>query len=127
MTAIYLTENVIIHQVNIIYQAFCTLMSISRQNEARSRDYNYLILSNDFKGHLSGHYHIHHCTLHAFVQFRALYMDNLDDKHSTQPGFEFPATTGSIEPSGLANIIHETNRALSFHLIYYTSVIYRIN
>ena len=52
MTAIYLTGNVIIHQVDILHQAFCTLMAISGQNEARIRDYNDLILSNDFKGYL---------------------------------------------------------------------------
>ena len=41
-----------IHQVDILYQAFCTLMAIWRQNEARIRDYYDLILSNDFKGYL---------------------------------------------------------------------------
>ena len=29
-----------------------------------------------------------HCTLHAFEQFRALYMHNDDDKYPSRPGFE---------------------------------------
>ena len=43
--------------------------------------------------------HRQHCTLQAFGQFGALYMHNLDDTHSTRPGWdtstsEFRATTG---------------------------------
>ena len=40
----------------------------------------------------SAQYHRQHCTLHAFEQFRALYMDSHDDKYPSQPGCE-PGTT----------------------------------
>ena len=83
----------------LLYVVFCTLMVISRQREAWSRNYA-LPLSNDFNRR-------QHCQLQAFEQFGALYMHNSDDKHPTQPGFEtsiseFRATTGPNEPSGPA-------------------------
>ena len=83
----------------LLYVAFCTIMAISRQKEARSRDYS-LLLSNGFK---SAQYHRQHCTLQAFKQFGALYMHNPDDKYPTRPGCEpstseFQATTESNEP-----------------------------
>ena len=65
-----------------------------------------LLLSNDPNSFYSAQYHRQlHYTLHAFEQFGTLYMQNLDDKHPTPPGFdpstsEFRATTGSNEPSG---------------------------
>ena len=40
----------------------------------------------------SAQYHRHHCTLHAFEQFGALFMHSPNDKHPTQPEFE-PSTS----------------------------------
>ena len=93
----------------LLYVAFCTIIEISRQKEARNREYA-LLLSNDFKELIySVQYHRHHCTLQAFEQFRALYLNNPDDKYPTRPGFEpstsqFWATIGPSEPSGPASI-----------------------
>ena len=52
----------------------CTY-AISRQKEARSRDYAIALISNDFKGPLQWTvgYHRQHCTLHAFEKNGALY------------------------------------------------------
>ena len=52
-------------------------MAISRQKEARGRDYG-LLLSNDFKGSL----------FQAFKQFGALYMHKPDGKYPTRPGLK---------------------------------------
>ena len=79
-------------------------MEISRQKEARSRDYALLLFRSVL---YSAQYHRHHCTLHALEQFGALYMQNHDDKYPYQPGFapgtprlQAPADTN--EPSGPA-------------------------
>ena len=88
----------------LLYVAFCTIMAISRQKEARSQTmpYSYRM---DSRVPYSAQYHRQHCILQAFKQFGALYMHNPDDKYPTRPGFEpstseFQATTESNEPSG---------------------------
>ena len=74
----------------LLYVAFCIIMAISRQKEARSRDYA-LLLSNDIKGSLQ-------CTL-PYKALRNLclwtvwstvflYRHNLDYKDPTRPEFE---------------------------------------
>ena len=75
----------------LLYQvAFCTVMAISLQKEARNWDYA-LLLSNDFKGSLK-------CTvqqaalntpcLRAVCSTDVYYMHNHDDNYLTRPGFE---------------------------------------
>ena len=79
-------------------------MAISRQREARSRDY-VLLLSNDTSGVLySAQYNEQHYPYHDYEQFGALYMHNSNEKHPTRPGLkpstsQFPATTGLNEHS----------------------------
>ena len=63
-------------------------MAISRQKEARSRDYALLVFWMTSRVLYSAQYHRQHCTLHAFEQFGALYMHNHDDKYLSRPGFE---------------------------------------
>ena len=86
-------------------------MAISRQKEARSRDYT-LLLSNDFKGSLSFIVNSTIDNLHTpglGTVWITVSMHNLDDTHPTRLGFEtstseFRATTEPNEPSGPANI-----------------------
>ena len=86
-------------------------MAISRQKEARSRDYALLLFQMTSRVLYSARYHRQHCTFHAFEQFGALYMHNHDDKYQARPGFE-PGTSrlqtpvDTNEPSGPA-----TNKA----------------
>ena len=77
----------------LFYVAFCTIMEISRQKEARSRDYALLLFRMTLRVLYSAQYHRQHCTLHAFEQFGALYMHNHDGKYPYRPGFE-PGTQG---------------------------------
>ena len=63
-------------------------MAISRQKEARSRDYALLLFRMTSRVLSSTQYHRQHCTLHAFEQFGALYMHNHDVKYPSRPGFE---------------------------------------
>ena len=51
-------------------------MAISRQKEARSRDYALLLFRMTSRVLYSAQYHRKHCTLRAFEQFGALYMHN---------------------------------------------------
>ena len=72
--------------------AFCTIMAIARQEEARRRHYT-LLLPNEF---------LVHSTIDSLCTPGLWYMHNLDDKYPTRPGFEprnpeFRATTGSNE------------------------------
>ena len=76
----------------LLYVAFCTIIAISRQKEARSRDYALLLLQMTSKVLYSTLYHRQHCTLHAFEQFGTLYMHNHDDKYPARSGFE-PGTS----------------------------------
>ena len=100
-----LTENV---NVNIaFYVAFCTILAISRQKEARSRDYALLLFRMTSRVIYSARYHRQQCTLHVFEQFGALYMYNHDDKYPSRPEFEpgtprLQAPVDTTEPSGLA-------------------------
>ena len=55
-------------------------MAISRQKEARSRDYALLLFLMTSNVFYSTEYHRQHCTLQAFEQFEALYMHNHDEK-----------------------------------------------
>ena len=59
----------------LLYVAFCTIMAISRKKEG-TMPYSYRITSRVL---YSAQCHRHHCTLHAFEQFGALYRHNLDD------------------------------------------------
>ena len=47
---------------------FCTVMAISRQKDAQSRDYALLIFRMTSMIIYSVQYHMQHCTLHAFEQ-----------------------------------------------------------
>ena len=66
----------------------------------------------------SAHYHRHHCTHQAFEEFGALYMQNLDDKHPTRPGFEpsslplsfVPQLDGQIHPKERVTVLVTTNQ-----------------
>ena len=85
-------------------------MAISRQKEARSRDYALHLFRMNLRVLYSAQYHRQHCTLHAFEQFGALYMHNQDDKYSSRPGFEpgtprLQAPVDMNEPSGPAGNI----------------------
>ena len=51
-------------------------MAISRQKEARSRDYALLLFRMTSRVLHSAHHHRQRCTLQAFEQFGALYMHN---------------------------------------------------
>ena len=85
-------------------------MAISRQKEARSKDYALLLFRMTARVLYSAQYHRQHCTLRSFEQFGALYMHDHDDKYPSRPGFE-PGTSRSQaevdtnEPSGPAKII----------------------
>ena len=70
------------------YVAFCTILVLSRQKEARSRDYALLLFLMTSRVLYSAQYHRQHCTLHASEQFGALYMHNHADKYPARPGFE---------------------------------------
>ena len=63
-------------------------MAISRQKEARSRNYALLSFRMTSRVLYSSQYHRQHRTLHAFGQFGALYRHNHDDKYLSRPGFE---------------------------------------
>ena len=71
----------------LFYVAFCTIMAISRQKEARIRHYALLLFRMTSRVFYSAQYNRQYCTLHAFEQFGALYMHNHDDKYSFRPGF----------------------------------------
>ena len=90
-------------QVNIALRCFLH----NHDNIAKDgRDYALPLSNNCLHSFFySAQCHRHHCTLHTFQQFGALYMHNLDDKHPTRPGLEpssseFRATAGSNGPSG---------------------------
>ena len=103
-------------------------MAISRQKEARSRDYALLVFRMTSRVLYSAQYHRQHCTLQAFEQFGALYMHNHDDKYPARPRFE-PATSrlqtpvDTNEPSGPANI-NVKNSQLSCDLVSLMNVIF---
>ena len=82
-------------------------MAISRQKEARSRDYVLFLFRMTSRVLYSAQYYRQHFTLHAFEQFGALYMHNQDDKYPARPGFEpgtcrLQAPVDTNEPSGPA-------------------------
>ena len=72
----------------LLYVAFCTIMAISRQKEARSRAYALLLFRMISRVLYNAAYHRQHCTPHAFEQFGAVYMRNHDDKYPPRSGFE---------------------------------------
>ena len=104
-----------IHYIYIrisIYVAFSTIMAISRQNEARSREYALLLLRVASKVLYSSQYHRQNCILQAFEQFGELYMHNHGDKYPARPGFEpgtsrLQAPVDTNEPSGPAHYIYK--------------------
>ena len=53
----------------LFYIAFCTIMAISWQKKARSRDYALLLLRITSMVLYIAQYHRQHCTLNAFVRF----------------------------------------------------------
>ena len=63
-------------------------MAISRQKEARSRDYALLLFRMTSRVLYSAQYHRQHCTRHAFEQFGALHMHDHDDKYPSRAEFE---------------------------------------
>ena len=62
----------------LLYIAFCTILTISRQKEARRRDNALLLFLMTSRVLYSAQYHRQHCTLQAFKQFGTLYMHNHD-------------------------------------------------
>ena len=84
-------------------------MTISRQKEARSRDYALLLFRMTSRVFYSTHYHRQHFTLHEFEQFGALYictttMTNIRpdrDSNLVPPRLQAPVDTN--EPSGPAS------------------------
>ena len=94
----------------MLYVAFCTIMAISRQKEARSRDYALLLFRMTSRVLYSAQYHGQHCTPHAFEQSGALHMHSHDNKYPSQPGFEprsprLQAPVDTNEPSGPASLL----------------------
>ena len=91
-------------------------MAISRQKEARNRDYALLLFRMTSRVLYSAQYHRQQCTPHTFEQFGALYMHNHDDKYPSRPGFEpgtprFQAPVDMNEPSGpAASLIMRENK-----------------
>ena len=79
-------------RVNIALRRFIHIEAISRQKEARRREYALLLFRMTSRVLYSAQYHRLHCTLHTFEQFGALYMHNHDDKYPARPGFELGTT-----------------------------------
>ena len=107
----------------MLYVAFCTIMAISRQKEARSRDYALLLFRMTSRVLYSAQYHRQHCTLHAFEQFGALYIHSHDDKYPSRPGFQpgtprLQATVDTNEPLGPAYMYRCTHNS-DWILMYY--------
>ena len=63
-------------------------MAISRQKEARSRDYVILLFRMILRVLYSAQYRRQRCTLHPFEQFGALYIHNPDDKYLIPTGYK---------------------------------------
>ena len=55
---------------------------ISRQEQARNRDYALLLFRMTSRVLYSAQYYIQHCTLHVFELFRTLYMHKHDNKYA---------------------------------------------
>ena len=72
----------------IALRHFLHIEVISRQKEARSRDYALLLFRMTSKVIHSAQYHRKHYALSSFEQFGAMYMHNFDDKYLVQPGFK---------------------------------------
>ena len=103
----YVTCNAYMNIWILLYVAFCPIMAISRQKEARSRDFALLLFRMTSRVLYSAQYHRQHCSLHTFEQFGALHMHNHDDNYPTRPGFEpgnprLQAPVDTNEPSGPA-------------------------
>ena len=67
-------------------------MAISRQKEARSRDYALLLFRMTSRVLYSAQFNRQQYTLQVFAQFGALYMHNHDDRYPARPGVE-PGTS----------------------------------
>ena len=92
-------------RVNIALRRFLHIEAISRQKEARNRNYGLLLFRMTSRVLYSAQYHRQHCKLHAFEQFWALYMHKHDDKYPPRPGFKpgtfrLQAPVDANEPSG---------------------------
>ena len=92
----------------LLYVAFWTMMAISRQEEARNRDYALLLFRMTSTVLYSAQYVIG-STVHSMPlnSFGALYMHNLDDDYQSRPGFEpgtprLQASVDTNKPSGPA-------------------------
>ena len=98
-------------------------MAISRQKEARGRDYGPLLFRMTSTVLYSAQYHRHRCTLHSFEQFGALYMHNHDDKYPARPRFE-PVTSrlqapfDKNEPLGPAAELRKVQNRTRNSIIY---------
>ena len=79
----------------LLYVAFCLTMTISRQKEARSREYALLVFRMTSRVFYSAQYHMQYCTLQAFKQFGPL-MHNHNDKYPARSGFA-PGTSSWYE------------------------------
>ena len=84
-------------------------MAISRQKEARSRDYGLLLFLMTSRVLYSAQYHSQHFKHQTFEPFGALYMLSHYNKYPVRPGFEpgtlrLQAPVDTKEPSGPARI-----------------------
>ena len=78
-------------------------MAISRQKEARNRNYALLLFRMTSRVLHSEQYHRQHCTLQTLEQLGALYMHNHDDQYPTKLGTSrLQAPVDTNEPSGPA-------------------------
>ena len=73
-------------------------MAISRQKEARSRDYALLLFRMTSRVLYSAQYYRQQRTLHAFEQFGTLDMHNHNGKYLSRPGFEPGNPVDTNEP-----------------------------
>ena len=85
-------------------------MAISRQKEARSRDYALLLFRMTSRILYSAQYHRQHCAPHALEQLGGLHMHSPDDKYPSRPGFEprsprLQAPVDTNEPLGPASLL----------------------
>ena len=75
----------------LLHDTSCTIMAISRQKEARRRDYALLLIRMTSRFFFSAQYHKQHSTLQAFEQFGALYI-------YAQPQWQISGPTRGFEP-----------------------------
>ena len=90
-----LLKFLVLSKWRLIYVAFCTNMTISRQKEARSRDY----IPYSYRRVLhNAQYHGQHCTIQLFEKFRAAVYAQPRWQISDPTGIRIPVPL-SFEPS----------------------------